>query len=758
VREALLGDGVRLVTLTGPGGVGKTRVALQAAAALRERLADGVCFVELAPISDPALVVPAIAQALGVRDAGRVAPLEGLKASLRNRHLLLVVDNFEQVLGAAPALPALLAACPRLRVLVTSRAALRVSGERELAVGPLELPRPTLEARACESVRLFVDRARAVNAAFALTDETAPAVAEICLRLEGLPLAIELAAARSRLLPPPALLARLEPRLPFLTGGACDLPARQQTLRATIAWSYDLLDPREQALFRAVAVFAGGCTLDAARAVSADEGDVLEVADSLAAKSLLRVGAAAGEARLTMFEATREFGLEQLAHRGELETLRRRHAEYFLALAERAEPELWGPATCLWLERLDAERDNLRAALDWCLTGGGAPAADTALRLAGALARFWTMWGPFGEGRQWLARALAAAPERSAARMKALYGAGWLAHFQRDPAAARTVLEESLALARGLDDRWAVAWVLHVLGRVACFDGDHVAARGLAARSLALAEGLGDRWLIAWAVHLLGLAAHIAGDYRAADAHYERSLTIRRELGHHEAIAILLQLTGLSALRQGEYAKALGLYRECLALSRDLGSPFHVSNALAQLGALAASLGQPERAARLFGAADFYFQTSGTRPVPLIEAVVADGVELARRALGEGFAVARAAGRALPSEEAIAEALAVALAPPAPTSRAAAGGAPPHAGPLSARELEVALLVARGLTNQQIAAQLVVTGRTVASHVEHIFAKLGFTSRIQIAVWAAAQPAISQAANLGAIGRPADAR
>jgi predicted ATPase/DNA-binding CsgD family transcriptional regulator len=832
-RERMLADirrllgsasaGCRLLTLTGPGGSGKTRLALQAAAAVRERFDDGVCFVALAPISDPTLVAATIAQTVGVRDAGLLAPLDGLKTYLCDRHLLLVLDNFEQVLGAATDVTELLSACPRLQVLVTSRAALRVSGERELVVAPLELPgrvaataggRGDDGARRCESVRLFVERARAVNADFALTHETAPAVAEICLRLDGLPLAIELAAARSRLLPPQAMLARLERRLQFLTGGARDLPTRQQTLRNTIAWSYDLLDPREQALFRTVAVFVGGCTLEAAQAVSGEppaapgagppapdqfEVDTLDVADSLAAKSLLRpVVAASGEVRLNMLETTREFGLEQLAWSGELETLRRRHARYFLALAEHAEPELWGPASGLWLERLEAERDNIRAALDWCLSSGGEANVGTALRLAGALAHFWWTRGPFGEGRQWLARALepparagaprADAPERLAARMKALHGAGWLAHFQHDTAAARAALEESLAIAHELDDRRTVAWVLHVLGRVAYFDGDHVVARELAERSLAIAEDLGDRSLIGWALHLLGLAAHIAGDYRSADARYEQSLAIRQELGHRETIGVLYQLMGLSAHRQGEHAKALGLYREYLAIGRELGSIFHVGNSLAQFGALAATLGQPERAARLFGAAEFYHQTSGTRPIPLTVAVVSDGAELARETLGDRFAVAWAAGRALSSEQAIAEALAVELAPQPAGPRSTADRAARRAGPLSAREQEVAALVARGLTNRQIAAELVIAERTVAVHVEHILDKLGFRSRTQIGVWAAAQgshateaqalgsgthgdpqdrhgnprvgtqPAIGRSADARTIGRAADAR
>ena len=372
--------------------------------------------------------------------------------------------------------------------MVTSRAALRLSAERELLVPPLLLPDPARDVANrgpghtalsdCESVRLFVERAQAVNGQFALTDDNAAAVAEICRRLDGLPLAIELAAARTRLLEPQAMLARLEHRLHFLTGGAHDLPDRQQTLRKTIAWSYDLLDPPEQMLFRRLAVFVGGCTLDAANAVCAIEIDLFDAADSLATKSLVHpVQAAPGEVRLSMFETIREFGLEQLAWTGELEAQRRRHAEYFLELAEQAEPELWGPAASTWHARLDAEHDNLRAALEWGLTAGDDTGGVLALRLAGALARFWWTRTYHSEGRHWLTRALANAPAWSAARMKALHGAAWLAHMLHDSIGARVLLEESLAIARELMDRWTEAWVLHVLGRVAYFDGDHARPR-----------------------------------------------------------------------------------------------------------------------------------------------------------------------------------------------------------------------------------------------------------------------------------------
>ena len=746
----------RLVTLTGPGGSGKSRVALQVAAALMERFEDGACLVELAPITDPHLVATTIARAVGVRDAGGLIALEGLKSHLRDRQVLLVLDNFEQVLAAAPHIPELLSACRRLQILVTSRSALRVSGEWEVAVEPLELPCPAprfasesrnaLAQNACESVQLFVDRARAVNSNFTLTNANADVVGEICCRLDGLPLAIELAAARSRWLDPHALLSRLDHRLQFLTGGARDLPARQQTLRNTIAWSYDLLDEYEQCAFRALSVFVGGCTLDAAQTVQGSERDTFDLIDSLVSKSLVRsVGAAPGEVRIGMLETAREFGLEQLAWRSELDVLRSRHARYFLALAEQAEPELWGPDAGVWLSRLEAEHDNMRAAMEWGLTLGAETGTTIALRLAGALAPFWWTRGPFGEGLKWLTRALEHSPGRSTARMKALYGAGWLAHFLHHSSEARVMLEESLSIARELADDWAVAWVLHVLGRVAYFDGDHVRARDLATQSLALAEQLNDSWLVGWALHLLGLAAHICGDFATADTFYSRSLAIRQKVGHREAEAILYQLMGISAHRQGDFIRARKLYRDYLAIGQELGSTFHVSNVLAQFGALAAAHGQAVTAARLSGAAESFHGASQTMPIPLTSALVTEAVEQARSALGEtAFEAAFAEGAAMWTHEAVEEALAIDVPGPHTDPRATLGsgsdavGSHPPVGPLTTREREVATLVARGLTNRQIAAELVVTERTVAAHIEHILHKLGFASRTQIGVWAAA--------------------
>src|SRR6266567_3296157 len=467
---------MRLVTLTGPGGVGKTRLSLQVATDLLDDFPDGVCFVQLAPLRDPDLVAPTLAQALGLQETGEQAVRDLVHASLHDKQLLLLLDNFEQVLDAVPWLADLLAACPSLKVLVTSRAVLHMRGEHEFPVSPLALPDFThLPESAALSqyaaVALFLERARAVKPDFALTPTNSRAIAEICIRLDGLPLALELAAARSKLLPPQALLARLRHRLQVLTSAAQDVPLRQQTLRNTLAWSYDLLDAQEQRLFRRLSVFVGGYTLEAVEGLYTALGeqpvDVLDGVALLMDKSLLQqAGQEAETTRLVMLETIREYGLETLAASGEMERTRQAHAECYLALAEQAELELGGPQQAAWLVQLEREHDNLRAALSWSLEPAadeeGSQPREIALRLVGALWMFWWVHGYLSEGRTFLERALAASEgiEASSIGAKALFTAAHLAFVQSDYKRAEALCEESLALYRELGDQRGIAFSL----------------------------------------------------------------------------------------------------------------------------------------------------------------------------------------------------------------------------------------------------------------------------------------------------------
>jgi predicted ATPase/class 3 adenylate cyclase len=453
VIDRVQSEEVRLLTLIGPGGMGKTRLALQAAGDLLEEFEDGVFFVALATITDPDLVPSTVAGPLGVKESAQQPLIESLKNYLQKKHLLLLVDNFEQVLDGASVVGELVAACPTLKVLATSRTPLRLYGEQEYPVPPLALPDPRvlppLEVfTQYEAVRLFVERARSVQPNFEVTNESAPAVAEICARLDGLPLAIELAAARVRLLPPQKMLQRLGNRLKLLKGGARDLPTRQQTLRGTIDWSYDLLEEDEKTLFGRLSVFAGGRTLEAIEEICDPEGDLvdgLERVESLLEKSLLRQEEGPkGEPRFVMLETVHEYAREKLVESGEAEEIQRAHAEYFLALAEEAAPRLRTPEDRQWLERLETEHDNLRAALSWALERGE---SELALRLGGALGIFWHGHGHLSEGRNWLEEALATDERASAvARVKALEALFWLTYDQWDLDRAEAVAQEGLKL------------------------------------------------------------------------------------------------------------------------------------------------------------------------------------------------------------------------------------------------------------------------------------------------------------------------
>jgi predicted ATPase/class 3 adenylate cyclase/Tfp pilus assembly protein PilF len=606
---------VRLLTLTGPGGAGKTRLALHLALTLGVEFADGAAFVSLAELTDPALAPAAIAAVLDRVEVGGDAPSERLIEQLRERQMLLVLDNFEQVMGATATAAELLAACPRLTILATSRERLNLRGEHELPLPPLALPAPSsgasgdalpaepalAEIERADAVRLFVERAQSVKPGFALTADNAAAVVEICRRLDGLPLAIELAAARIRLLPPAALLARLDRRLDLLGGGSRDLPARQQTMRTTIAWSYDLLDSDEQRRFARASIFAGGATLDAFAAI-ADDGDdplgALDALASLADKSLLRIVEDGDESRLAMLETIRDFGRERLADWGDSHEIGRRHAAFYLAVAEAAEPQLQGSGQTRALDRLEADRANLRAALEWLRDHG---ATEAGLRLGGALWRFWWLRGDVGEGRAHLEALLAQpAPVAPGVRAKALNGAGVLADAQGDWDAAARLHQESLDLSRALGDARGVAWSLNNLGVVALNQGDYERAEALLQENLAVAEATGDPASIATAQIDLGQLALCLRDHERATVALERGLTLFRRLGDESHVARTLNNLGYMALQRGDYARADALLSESLALHRSVGDRQGIAGTLNNLAEVATALGNLEPAARLY--------------------------------------------------------------------------------------------------------------------------------------------------------------
>jgi predicted ATPase/class 3 adenylate cyclase/DNA-binding CsgD family transcriptional regulator len=823
---------VRLLTLTGPGGTGKTRLALQVAAELSKTFSEGVYFVNLAPLSDPALVIPTIAQTLDLKESAGQSLLSLLKVSLHGKQVLLLLDNFEHVMDAAVSVAELLAACLLLKVLVTSRAALHLRGEQEFAVPPLAVPDPThlpdLGTLAqYEAVALFLQRAQAVKPEFQVTNANAQAVAEICVRLDGLPLAIELAAARIKVLPPQALLSRLDQRLAVLTGGARDAPARQQTLRNTIAWSYQLLNASEQRLFQRLSVFAGGCTLEAIEAVctafDADtaSGEVLEGVASLVDKSLLQQTEQEGDdPRLLMLETIREYGLECLTATGEAEATRQAHAAYYLQLAERAEPELRGTQQALWLERLEREYENLRAAMECFLeragTREGKEQGEPALRLCVALAFFWRMGGYLREGRAWLSRALAASEEVvSSLRARGLFYAGVLAHYQDSNEQAEVLCGESLALYRELGDTGGMAISLDVMGDIAWRKGDYATAhplfeeaetlfkeasdtweradvlgslvrlftaqgeysraRELGEECLALYIADGDQQRIGWCLQLLAWVHFLSqGDQAKARALAEESLVLLQEAGSKEFLAYVLGLLAQMHLLQGEQILARELAEESVATLKEVGSRFFLAQSLVYLArvvffqsddvaaralyeeslTVAGEIGarqliasglegladvvaaqrMPAWAALLWGAAEALRDTIGTPLPPVYRADYERSVSAARAQLGEkAFAAAWAEGRTMTPDQALA-ARGQALGSSSSSIGERMSGAPststvPYPDGLTSREVEVLRLVAQGLTDAQIAEQLIISPRTVNSHLTSIYGKVGVSSR-----------------------------
>jgi predicted ATPase len=611
VKSLLRDKSVRLITLTGPGGTGKTRLSLQVGIELTSSFAEGVAFVPLAAVRDSNLVPSSMAQTLGVKEAAGIPVIDKLKDHLRNRETLLILDNFEQIVAAAPIVAELLSTCPQIKILVTSRESLHLRGEREFAVLPLALPDAKLKVSVDDlldysSVALFVDRAQAARSDFSLTIENGQSIAEICARLDGLPLAIELAAARIKLLSPQAMLARLENRLNLLRSGQRDLPARQQTMRDAIEWSYDLLEENEKTLFRHLSIFVGGFTLEAAESMcpTIDDIEIFDGVASLVDKSLLvRSDVSESEPRFTMLETIREYGIEALASSGELASLRQRHAEYYLMLAEQADPELWGPKGAELFKLIETELDNLRAALRWSHSDNGTPEAT--LRLAGALARFWWIRGYFSEGGQWLTKALSRSTEiLTAARVKALLAASYLSYFQGDVLRSRTQAEQALTLSREIKEDKIISQSLNALGRHALDDMDYNSAFKMFEEGLHLAREVKDKMMIGISLNNLGELARIRGDHKWARSLYEESLTVHRELGIQGAVVTNLANLGHMALAQGDAEAASRFYIESLKLSYKLGDRRVVCLGLIGLAGAYWAEHEPDRAARLLGAAE----------------------------------------------------------------------------------------------------------------------------------------------------------
>ena len=861
VGDLLPREDVRLVTLTGPGGTGKTRLGLQAAAELSDRFPSGVFFVNLASTSDPALVVTAIIETLGIRENAGQSLMKCLQEELRQKRMLLLLDNFEQVVSAAEQVAALLVTCPQLKVLVTSREVLHVRAEHEFTVPPLALPDPrrlpdlaTLTHYA--AVALFLQRAQAVKPDFQLTNANAHAIAEICARLDGLPLAIELAAARSKLLPPQALLARLGQQLALLTSGARDAPARQQTLHNTIRWSYDLLDAPEQRLFRRLCVFVGGCTLEAVEVINATlangAAQVLDGITSLIDKSLLQQIEQKGEEpRLMMLETIREFGLESLARNGEEEIVGRAHADYYLALAEEIEPKLVSPEQGKWLNRLEQENDNLRAALNWLIDH---QEVEAFLRLGGTLEQFWLARGYVHEGRLYLERGLATTARiEMSVRAKASLAAGAFALSQFDINRGEELCEESLKLYRTLGDRggtarsiyqlssvaglrgnftlarslleeamvlfreegleWGTIDIFFYLGVLAFNEGKYAQANSLFEESLAVSQKVADKASIAYALFQLARVTFTQGDLTRSHALAEECLALSREVGHKVGISIALFHLARLAFARGESAKARSLAEECLglcrdemkdkvgmayalsllgqldlyqgasvtayslieeslrlfknevkdrlglsealfylarvtayqkdstraralyeesyALARDMSNKLLVASCLEGLASLAVAQGETTWGVSLWGTAEALRQAIEAPMSPIERDDYAHSVAAARIQLGEkAFTTAWAEGRTMTPDQAlrtptsqagsIAKGLSAAPSATLPTT---------YPDGLTVREVEVLRLVAQGMTNEQVAEQLVISPRTVNTHLTSIYGKIGVSSR-----------------------------
>ena len=664
--NALL-EATRLLTLAGSGGAGKSRLSLQVAADRLDRYFDGVWLVELAPLTDPALVPQAVAEVFGVQEQAGKTIQQSLSEWLKPKRLLLILDNCEHLISACAILAAeLLRSCPQVQILASSREPLNVAGEQTYRVPSLSLPDPhqaqtALSLTRSEAGRLFIERAQAAQAAFAVSDANALALAQVCRTLDGIPLAIELAAARVRALSVEEINRRLDNRFRLLTGGSRTALPRQQTLRALIDWSYDLLTESEKALLRRLSVFAGGWTLEAAEQVcSGDNIEDFEMMDLLTAltdKSLIVYEAGDG-GRYRLLETVRQYAGEHLGEGNGTAAVRARHLAWCLALAEEAQPQLTGPEQGGWLSRLETEHDNLRAALAWC--DQDRADSEAGLRLCGTLWRFWSIRGHLSEGLQWSRKALGVTDGRqtSASRGKALAGAGNLAYDQGDYGAAHALYEQGLEIKRQIGDQQGIANSLLNLGNVAYSQGDYGEARAFYEQSLEIRRQIGDQRGIANSLNNLGNVAHNQDDYGAARAFCEQSLEIRRQIGDQQGIADSLGNLGNMAYSQGDYGAARAFCEQSLEIRRQIGDQGGIADSLNNLGNVAYSQGQPERGVRLWGAAAALREQIGA-PMPPSERQKQEAdIARTRQALGDAaFTAAFAAGRAMTVEGAVEYAL-----------------------------------------------------------------------------------------------------
>ena len=731
----------RLLTLTGPGGCGKTRLAVVAANELLGRFEDGVWLVELAPLADPSLVPQAVASTLGVRERPGSSLAVALSDYLRTRKLLLILDNCEHLIDACAELAEVwLHSSPGLRVLATSREALGITGEVAWPVPSLSLPDlrrlPDLESLPrYESARLFVERTAAVRPDFTLTEQNAPAVAQVCYRLDGIPLAIELAAARTKVLSVEEISARLGDSFRLLAAGSRTAMPRQRTLHAAMGWSHELLGQKERVLFRRLSVFAGGFTLEAAESICAGEilqrDEVLELLSQLVEKSLVVAQERDGAARYRLLETIRQYGRERLEEAGEAAQVCDQHAGHYLAVAEEAEPELKGEGQIAWLERLEQEHDNLRAALRWLLGRG---ASEKAARLGWALWLFWWIRGHFAEGRRSMEQTISV--ERSAtmpasAQAKALYVEGTMACGQGDQRSAEVLLEESAALFRELGDRRGVAYALGSAAVVAITQERYERAIVYSEEATELFLEVGDKWGAAPMFGCSAVGWLNGGDHRRARSLAERGLALCRETRDKHGTSIaLLTLAGV-AQAERDYERARDLFDEGLTVSAELGNEADIVHCLEGLATVAGEEGRIVRAARLWGAAESLLEKIEAVYTYVPDRSINRSQVAARSKTDEAaWEAAWAEGRVMSLEQAVEYAL---EKEPAPDPAAPE----PYLAGLSAREAEVLRLVATGLTNAEVAEKLFLSSRTVDWHLSSIYRKLGLHSRVEATRFAA---------------------